>query len=813
MAQFLNMYTVELNDGAAPVVSLKQIHQGNHKANRVGARVVLDGQPYTLGGNCSGTAILADGSTVPLTGTVSGNECYVELDNACYQVEGQIHVFVSWVSGQLETTLLAAVGTVRFTQTGNVIQPSTPVPDLAQLMAQITAMQEATAAANAAATKAVRYDSEQTLTAAQMAQARTNILAASQTDVTDLIAAMANNGLATQITDGWIAGKRMEIPAVGVAVSDIQSSNDNWRYIKIPCSPGDQFVINAQCGQATTYRVWAFVDSALTVLERDDGYGAIDELITAPSNAAYLYINQNAERGYCYRGNYISDRVSVLSGLISMLSSTVSEHADALEKALSYKGKAKSADYEQLLSKIIDQGMYYLDRNGAAGDTGVFNDRPEDSSGTAAVLLVYPVLTTFALQNLIDVSGNNFWRYVYRDGSGKYVPSGLTADANGWFLPRQVQRAIDANDQLSQQIQALSESVDENAEAIAKSLSYKGAAKSADYTARLSNVTDTGIYYLNRQAAAAGVYDDRPVDSTGSAAVLLVYPVLNAFALQNLIDVSGNNYWRYITLSTKEPYIPSGLTADANGWFLPRHLQQAMTDIAALRTDTDALISRQRWAGKTIVFFGDSRTWYDGEPYPSTAKSEYVGKICVGYQQQCIRLLGITAINQGDSGKNTSEISQNIIAYGNGFKNVDAVYISGGVNDFILSRSRIGELDTDGGPYDTGTAYGGLQTAIEWLMTNYPKMKIFVEVPPIAWRGENGDVYPYATACLKRDVAEFYNLPCVDLYKTCGINKINRSEYYADDPDPAKTNYWYLHFNDYGNERLGQIVAEFINTH
>lgn len=178
MAQFLNMYTVELNNGAAPVVSLKQIHQGNHKANRVGARVVLNGEPFALGGNCGGTAILADGSTVPLTGTVSGNECYVELDNACYQVEGQISVFVTWVSGNLETTLLAAVGTVRNTETGNVIQPSTPVPDLAQLMAQIAAMQEATAAANAAASKAVRYDAAQSLTVAQMEQARTNIIAA-----------------------------------------------------------------------------------------------------------------------------------------------------------------------------------------------------------------------------------------------------------------------------------------------------------------------------------------------------------------------------------------------------------------------------------------------------------------------------------------------------------------------------------------------------------------------------------------------------------------------------------------------------------
>lgn len=183
MAQFLNMYKVDLTEGAAPVVSLKQIHLGDHKANRVGAIVTMDGVPYPLGGNCAGTAILADGSTVPLTGTVAGNQAYVELDNACYQVEGQINVFVAWVSGSLQTTLLAAVGTVRITETSTVIQPSTPVPDLAELMAQITAMQEATAAANAAATKSVRYDTAQTLTGAQMAQARVNIKAATYNDL------------------------------------------------------------------------------------------------------------------------------------------------------------------------------------------------------------------------------------------------------------------------------------------------------------------------------------------------------------------------------------------------------------------------------------------------------------------------------------------------------------------------------------------------------------------------------------------------------------------------------------------------------
>ena len=153
MAQYVNLYTIELNAGSAPVVSLGAVYEGDNKGNLCGAVVLQGGAPVALGGQCAGTAILADGSTVPLTGTIDGNQAYVELDSECYAVEGPISVFVKWVNGTLETTLIAFVGTVKQTETGSVIQPSDPIPDLPQLLASIEEMQEATAAAEAAATK------------------------------------------------------------------------------------------------------------------------------------------------------------------------------------------------------------------------------------------------------------------------------------------------------------------------------------------------------------------------------------------------------------------------------------------------------------------------------------------------------------------------------------------------------------------------------------------------------------------------------------------------------------------------------------
>lgn len=95
MAQFVNMHKIDLVNGNAPIVQLKWLAQNDKLANRFGAIVTRNGQAVELGGGCSGTAILADGSTVPLTGTVDGNEVYVELPAACYAVEGQIIVAVN----------------------------------------------------------------------------------------------------------------------------------------------------------------------------------------------------------------------------------------------------------------------------------------------------------------------------------------------------------------------------------------------------------------------------------------------------------------------------------------------------------------------------------------------------------------------------------------------------------------------------------------------------------------------------------------------------------------------------------------------
>ena len=133
MAQYPNLYNVELTKGPA-VVQLEQMFLGDVLANRIGAIVTENGEAVTLGGTCSGTAILSNGGTVSVSGTVSGNTCYIDLPSAVYAVEGPVEIFVANVSGGKTTTLVAAFGNVRRTQTGSIIDPGTIIPSVSALI-------------------------------------------------------------------------------------------------------------------------------------------------------------------------------------------------------------------------------------------------------------------------------------------------------------------------------------------------------------------------------------------------------------------------------------------------------------------------------------------------------------------------------------------------------------------------------------------------------------------------------------------------------------------------------------------------------
>lgn len=220
--------------------------------------------------------------------------------------------------------------------------------------------------------------------------------------------------------------------------------------------------------------------------------------------------------------------------------------------------------------------------------------------------------------------------------------------------------------------------------------------------------------------------------------------------------------------------------------------------------DTISNIIESKYANKTFIVFGDSRVWYDEKTYTNTCKDEWKGNKCIGFQSYLRNYLNIITVNEGISAETSIQICNRIRNYD--FSNCDCILLCGGVND---TNDTIGNLENIGSSFNTNTVYGAWQSAIEYILSNYPNKKIFIVIPAIAWRTENDTVFPYERAEVKKNIAELYNLPYCDLYKTLGINIINRDYYYAD--NVALTN-WHLHFNDYGNELIGCVLSSFINN-
>jgi hypothetical protein len=137
------------------------------------------GNPLALTGSVSARFMRANNTTILLTGSVTNGKAVITLHQDCYNVPGRFQLAIFNTVSGTTTCIYAAIGTVQRTVAGELIDSGEAVPDISDLLAQIDACEQATAAANAAATKAVRYDSAQTLTETQKAQARANIDGAS----------------------------------------------------------------------------------------------------------------------------------------------------------------------------------------------------------------------------------------------------------------------------------------------------------------------------------------------------------------------------------------------------------------------------------------------------------------------------------------------------------------------------------------------------------------------------------------------------------------------------------------------------------
>lgn len=144
------------------------------------------------------------------------------------------------------------------------------------------------------------------------------------------------------------------------------------------------------------------------------------------------------------------------------------------------------------------------------------------------------------------------------------------------------------------------------------------------------------------------------------------------------------------------------------------------------------------------------------------------------------------------------------------FSNVDIITIAYGTNGIGST------IDNDQNPLDTYTFIGAFRYSVEKILTKYPHMRIVVFTPIYKWysdTSDDGDTHQIAGQTLLervealKEAAEEYKIPCIDLYHTLGINKVNRTGYFGDDDETADG----THINSVGRQQMGRRIAGELN--
>ena len=136
----------------------------------------------------------------------------------------------------------------------------------------------------------------------------------------------------------------------------------------------------------------------------------------------------------------------------------------------------------------------------------------------------------------------------------------------------------------------------------------------------------------------------------------------------------------------------------------------------------------------------------------------------------------------------------------------DIVVVFGGTNDFGHGDAPLGTMD-DRTPY---TFYGALHCLYTALTEKYPDV-ILTPLHRLNEDSPKGDNKPAPVGTLKeyvniiREVAEYYSLPVLDLFKESGLQPkipVIQQKYVPDG----------LHPNDDGNAILAHKIARFLET-
>ena len=336
---------IELNSGSIFRNFLKHsIGLGDAAANRFGVRVFRDGDAETLSGvSCQGFFRNANGENIALTsyGTVSGNEAYVTLPQACYTVEGRFTLAIKLVGGGVTGTMRIIDGVVDNTNTGSPVAPTGSVPTYQEILSVYDQMVAAKAGS-------VRFDTEQTLTAAQMTKARGNIEAASESDVSDLKSAVDVIEHSLELVEP--TNKYNETTAT-IGLLNIQTGNVNTSatngttsdYIEI--EPGDVVTLCA-IGANNNYLHGSGSINAICWYDAwknfISGTGSVNEYEITNQSARYIRV--------CYINTGAFGTAQIISVTLNYLPATVAEITEYFDPY--YKN---AYEYAESIAETVDE--------------------------------------------------------------------------------------------------------------------------------------------------------------------------------------------------------------------------------------------------------------------------------------------------------------------------------------------------------------------------------------------------------------------------------------------------------------------------
>lgn len=326
---------IYLDSVVSPVTLTNPIYYGDADAQRIRFRVYQshgDETPLDLSEATITTHFLRpDDGDVIISGVGGSEYSYVDLPAACYAYSGIFKCLVKVSGNDITTSVLYLTGRIDNPTSDTIVDPGTVIPSLDDLLAQIDACEDATAAANTAATNATNavsyiadtysdsavyavgdyviysgalYKCTTAVTTAGSWATNSSHFTATTVDtevgalsteidlVRDTAGAILGNTIYTDLNyDKWIGTSS----PVNVTTLETYAGA---ACIAIPCVAGDVFTITGR-GYTSTHRLWVFINSSGTIITKAESNATADNVVlTAPSSAAYLVVNFNTNYPY-----------------------------------------------------------------------------------------------------------------------------------------------------------------------------------------------------------------------------------------------------------------------------------------------------------------------------------------------------------------------------------------------------------------------------------------------------------------------------------------------------------------------------------